>query len=306
MSEQIGSPSSGLDTRVVPRTRGATSGVLLVVLGAWGALVPFVGPAFGWGWNSDQSWHWTAARGWYEVLPGAVAVAAGLLLLIGTSRLTTTLSASLGVLAGGWFVIGLPLVPALTLGGIGVPNGGNDTIAPQTVHALKALTYFYLLGALIILLSAAAFGRLSVVSVRDLQHAERREAARLEAEREEQRIAAEREAMERDAAQARTREAAERDAAEREAVERAVAEREAANRAAAEGRQDAYAAPPASPYGAAPDAQTPGYGSSAASGSPGPGNTSTGYGTPLTGYGPTGSGTTEEQTGYHTPPENRG
>jgi hypothetical protein len=30
----------------VPRSRGVLSGLLLVLLGAWGALVPFVGPDF--------------------------------------------------------------------------------------------------------------------------------------------------------------------------------------------------------------------------------------------------------------------
>src|SRR5260370_1257056 len=31
----------------IPRSRGAVSGVLLILLGAWGALVPFVGSYFG-------------------------------------------------------------------------------------------------------------------------------------------------------------------------------------------------------------------------------------------------------------------
>ena len=28
----------------VPRTRGVASGYLLILLGAWGALIPFIGP----------------------------------------------------------------------------------------------------------------------------------------------------------------------------------------------------------------------------------------------------------------------
>jgi hypothetical protein len=60
MSEQVSSTTPGLSTRTVSRTRGATSGILLVILGAWGALVPFIGPTFGWGWDSDQSRYFPA------------------------------------------------------------------------------------------------------------------------------------------------------------------------------------------------------------------------------------------------------
>lgn len=291
MYEQVSTDSSELSTRVVRRTRGATSGILLVVLGAWGALIPFVGPTLGWGWNSDQSWHWTAARGWYEVLPGALTIAAGVLMLISTSRIIAMLSALLGVLAGGWFTLALPLVPTLTLGSIGAPTGGKitDAVAPQTQHALKELTYFYLLGVLIVFLSAAAFGRLSVVSVRDVQHAEYLEAERAEAER----LAAERDKAEFEA----RRLAAEREEAElREAADRAVAEREATNRFAAE--RGEYTS--TSAYGGRSSEETSGAGS--------------GYDT-LTGYGSTSEyGTqtsipspgTDESTGYRPPSDNRG
>ena len=61
----------------IPRSRGAASGVLVIVLGLWGALVPFVGPYFNFAFSPDQAWTWTAGRGWLEVLPGAVAVGSG-------------------------------------------------------------------------------------------------------------------------------------------------------------------------------------------------------------------------------------
>ena len=60
----------------IPRSRGAASGLLVIVLGLWGALVPFIGPYFNFAFSPDQAWTWTAGRGWLEVLPGAVAVAA--------------------------------------------------------------------------------------------------------------------------------------------------------------------------------------------------------------------------------------
>ena len=54
----------------IPPSRGAVSGFLLILLGAWGALIPFIGPYFNFAYTPDQEWTWTAARGWLEVLPG--------------------------------------------------------------------------------------------------------------------------------------------------------------------------------------------------------------------------------------------
>ena len=84
------------DTRVrarggrlqMPRSRGAASGFLLILLGAWGALIPFVGPNFDFAFTPDQEWFWTTARGWLEVLPGAATVVGGLLLLSSRNRAT--------------------------------------------------------------------------------------------------------------------------------------------------------------------------------------------------------------------------
>ena len=84
------------DTRVharggrlqMPRSRGAASGFLLILLGAWGALIPFVGPRFDFAFTPDQEWIWTTARGWLEVLPGAATALGGLLLLMSRNRVT--------------------------------------------------------------------------------------------------------------------------------------------------------------------------------------------------------------------------
>ena len=46
------------------RSRGAMSGFLLILLGVWGALIPFVGPYFDFAFTPDQAWAWTDARGW--------------------------------------------------------------------------------------------------------------------------------------------------------------------------------------------------------------------------------------------------
>src|SRR3978361_710779 len=80
----------------IPRSRGAVIGLLLVLLGAWGALIPFVGPNFDFAYTSGQAW--TAARGWLEVLPGVATVVGGLLLVTSRSRASGML--------GGWLAAG--------------------------------------------------------------------------------------------------------------------------------------------------------------------------------------------------------
>src|SRR5258708_34381753 len=70
----------------VPRTRGALSGLLLVLLGAWGALVPFVGPYFHYAYTPDTAWTYTSDRLWLEILPGAGTLPAGLIVLVSASR----------------------------------------------------------------------------------------------------------------------------------------------------------------------------------------------------------------------------
>jgi len=164
------------DTRVhgrggrlqMPRSRGAASGFLLILLGAWGALIPFVGPYFDFAFTPDQAWTWTTARGWLEVLPGAATVLGGLLLLGSRNRVTAMFGGWLTVLAGAWFVVGRALAGPLGIGDIGNPIAVTD--AKRTV---LELAYFDGLGALIVFLGAIALGRLSVRSVRDVEFAQR-------------------------------------------------------------------------------------------------------------------------------------
>lgn len=164
------------DTRVhprggrlqMPRSRGAMSGFLLILLGIWGALIPFVGPYFNFAFTPDQEWTWTTARGWLEVLPGAVTVLGGLLLLMSRNRATAMLGGWLAVAGGAWFVIGRALAGPLGIGAVGSP-----VAATETKRVWLELTYFYGLGALIVFLGAVALGRLSIRSVRDIEWAER-------------------------------------------------------------------------------------------------------------------------------------
>lgn len=166
-----------LSRRHVPWTRGATSGVLLLILGAWAAIVPFIGPYLDFAYTpaSTSTWHWTAARGWFEVAPGAAAFVAGLLLLSSTNRTIGIAASWLGVAAGGWLIVG----PSLT-GVLNQSLGTPDPASSTNVQALEQLFFFSATGALILLVAAVALGRLSVQSIRDVAAAERR-ASRIDA-----------------------------------------------------------------------------------------------------------------------------
>lgn len=152
----------------MPRSRGATSGFLLVLLGIWGALIPFVGPYFDFAFTPDQSWVWTTARGWLEVLPGAATAVGGLLLLGSGNRATAVFGGWLAVLAGAWFVVGRALAGPLGIGDPGMPIAVTDA-----KRVTLELAYFSGLGALIVFLGAMAVGRLSVRSLRDVEYAQR-------------------------------------------------------------------------------------------------------------------------------------
>ena len=162
-----GAPVRGSRMRI-SRSRGAASGFLLILLGVWGTLIPFVGPHFDFAWGSNQEWMWTAGRGWLEVLPGAATVLGGLLLLTSRNRATAMFGGWITVLAGAWFVVGRAVAEAARIGDVGRPLASTDA-----KFALLDLTYFSGLGTVIVFLGALVLGRLSVRTLRDVQYAQR-------------------------------------------------------------------------------------------------------------------------------------
>jgi hypothetical protein len=137
------------------RSTGALSGLLIALLGIWGALIPFVGPYFDYSFGVNSTWHYTSDRLWLSILPGALALVGGVLLLIAATRLAGVVGGWLALLAGAWFAAG----PAVSItwesgqGPIGRPLFGT------TRQMLELLGYFYGLGALIVALAAFSIGR---------------------------------------------------------------------------------------------------------------------------------------------------
>jgi hypothetical protein len=155
---------SGFGSLHMPRSRGAVSGLLLIILGVWGALIPFVGPYFKFAYTPDHAWSWSTARGWLEVFPGAVAAAGGLLLVVSGNRATAMFGGWLAAFAGAWFVVGRTLASTLQIGDVGQPIGATDA-----KRALVEICYFSGLGALIVFLAGAVLARLSVRMARDVE-----------------------------------------------------------------------------------------------------------------------------------------
>jgi hypothetical protein len=153
----------------VGRSRGAFSGILLVLLGIWGGLVPMVGPSLHYAYTPDKNWTVTSGRIWLELLPAAVAVIGGILLLSSRFRPAALVGACLATVSGGWFMFGRSLarIWMRTPPAQGVPVGGS------VARVLEQIGFFTGLGAVIVFIAAIALGRLSVVSARDLRLAER-------------------------------------------------------------------------------------------------------------------------------------
>jgi hypothetical protein len=153
------------------RSRGAMTGLLLMLLGAWGAIIPFIGHYFGYGFTPNGNWQWTAARWWLEVLPGIATFVAGFLISTTANRATAMFAGWLGAAAGAWFVLGTTFSPLWSAGYIGRPDGSS------TLAVWEHVGMFQGLGVVIVLLSAFALGRFSVVGVRDVAAYEARRSA---------------------------------------------------------------------------------------------------------------------------------
>lgn len=138
------------------RTRGGLTGLGLVLLGAWGAIIPFVGPYFDYAYSPNSPWSMTSGRLFLEVVPGAITFVAGLVLMGSGNRLVATVAGWLAVLSGAWFVIGPLMAPLWRADYLGHPVGGKLAVSVEQIGM------FYGLGAAIILLASFALGRFSL------------------------------------------------------------------------------------------------------------------------------------------------
>ena len=143
------------------RSRGAFSGFLLILLGLWGALIPFIGPYFHFAYTPDKAWTYNTGRLWLELLPGAAVFLGGVLLMAARSRHTALFGALLAAAAGAWFVLGQSLSP---LWNHHVAMGGSPASSTQYMRIMEQLGFFTALGVVIVFVAGAALGRIASVA----------------------------------------------------------------------------------------------------------------------------------------------
>ena len=139
------------------RSRGAFSGFLLLLLGAWGGLIAFIGPYFHYAYTPATTWTYTTDRLWMEILPGAAVFLGGLLILLTAARHVAMFGALLAAAAGAWFTLGTVLSP---LWNHNVPLGGTPASATVVMRIAEQIGFFTGLGVVIVCIASFAFGRL--------------------------------------------------------------------------------------------------------------------------------------------------
>jgi peptidoglycan/LPS O-acetylase OafA/YrhL len=141
-----------------------TSGTLLVLLGVWGGLIPFVGPYFHYAYTPDKTWDYTSDRLWLEILPGAGAFVGGLAVLLVRSRAAAALGAAVAAASGAWFALGMTFSP---LWNHNVPLGGTPASSTVVMRIAEQVGLFTGLGVVIAALGALALGALLAQSAQE-------------------------------------------------------------------------------------------------------------------------------------------
>ena len=154
----------------IPRSRGAVCGVLLILLGLWGGLAPFVGPYFHFGYTPDRAWAYTSGRLYFSVIPGAATVLGGLLAVSTRNRGVGIVGGVLAALGGAWFVVGNGFVSYVLKNhtiSTGISLQSARVAAPLWDYLEKAALFFGL-GVLVLFVAALAIGRFSMLAAKDL------------------------------------------------------------------------------------------------------------------------------------------
>jgi hypothetical protein len=156
----------------IPRTRGGICGVLLILLGLWAGLGPFVGPYVHFGYTPDATWHYSLGRLYFSIIGAGAAVLGGLLAAGTRHRGVGIFGGLLAALGGIWLIgghefmtvvlqksyaVGVPIIPA-----------GLAGHSLSVREYLETIALFTGAGMLILLLGAITMGRFSMIAAQDL------------------------------------------------------------------------------------------------------------------------------------------
>src|ERR1700742_747360 len=142
-----------------PRSRGALTGALLVLLGIWGGLIAFVGPYFHYAYTPDKAWTYTTGRLYLEILPGAGALLGGLILMAARGRHSVLFGSLLAIASGAWFALGNIFAPLWTVAN---PAGGPASTG-TVMRIAEQIGFFSGLGIVIVMIAAMVAGRITAV-----------------------------------------------------------------------------------------------------------------------------------------------
>ena len=157
-------PASGADRPAAPAGTGGalpaaglgTIGVLTLLVGAWGGIVPFVGPLFGYSADGTTAWYWNLPHALLWLAPGAAACLAAAVMIgalpramAGLGRMGAFGAGVLAVLAGAWFVVGPEAWPVLfRSAGVFAPAGAMRAFVHQIGYSFGPGVLLVLFGAL--------------------------------------------------------------------------------------------------------------------------------------------------------------
>jgi hypothetical protein len=132
------------------------AGIVAMLVSVWGGIVPYVGPIFGYSGDGSGSWHWNLAHAVLGLVPGAVGLVLGFLILaesrgvmVGKGRISLATAGTLLMICGAWFVVGPFAWPVLASTGAYFAAGSH----------LRMLEYEigYSIGTGIVLVVCGAF-----------------------------------------------------------------------------------------------------------------------------------------------------
>jgi hypothetical protein len=120
-TDMVSERSERVGTRLrVGRIGIGSVAVLAVLVSAWGGIVPYVGPLFGYSATGTDSWHWSLSHSLLGLIPGAVGIVIGLMVLartrgltLGRGQLSLTAAGFMMLLCGAWFVVGPTVWPVI-------------------------------------------------------------------------------------------------------------------------------------------------------------------------------------------------
>ena len=144
----------------IRRTHGILGGFIVAVLGAWGAIIPFVGPYFHYAFTPDKAWTYNTGRLYLEILPGVGALLGGLIMMATRNRSSALFGSMIAIASGAWFAAGNLFAP---LWGSANPAGVPASIGLHT-RILEQVGFFTGLGLVIVMFAAIVAGRVTAVA----------------------------------------------------------------------------------------------------------------------------------------------